>query len=461
MSAEVTAGIASTPRRIMPVLFAGVFMAALDTAVIGPAVPALREAFGVDNRQVGLVMIAFIVCSLCSTAVMANMSDRYGRRPIYLASVACFALGSLGIALSPHFWMVVASRAVQGIGAGGITPTASAVIGDLFPQEQRGRALGLIGATYGMAFVLGPPLAGLLLVLTNWRWIFLVNLPVAAIILYLGARVLPRARATGELSPPDFAGILTTFGLLSCFVLGVTRILDVLVGATLWPWFLGAAAVLLAQLIAVEMRAAQPMIPLSLFRNRRLASTYLLSLGCGVSMGGVIFLTSVAALAYAVSAEHAGFVLLPLVICSMLGSTLSGRLLNRTGPRALLTAGFALLAAGYGAIALTDFGLWLFLAASMPVGLGLGIVVGGSLRAIAIDEAPAELRATAQGLINIGNAVGTLCATAAISAFADFIGGTGGFAIAYVGVAVLMLAMLVIASRLGTASSTLVKALNP
>ena len=120
-----------------------------------------------------------------------------------------------------------------------------------------------------------------------------------------------------------------------------------------------------------------------------------------------------------------------------------------------------MLAAGYGATAITDFGLWLFLAASMPVGLGIGIVVGGSLRAIAIDEAPVELRATAQGLINIGNSIGTLSVTAAISAVADFVGGTGGFAIAYVGVAVLMLVMLVVALRLGTASDTLVKALNP
>src|ERR1700690_2217267 len=118
MSAEVTSGIAPMPRRLMPVLFIGVFMSALDTAVIGPAVPALRVAVGVDNREVGLVMSVYVLFSLCSTALMANLSDRYGRRPIYLASVACFALGSLLIALSPRFWMLIASRAIQGIGAG-------------------------------------------------------------------------------------------------------------------------------------------------------------------------------------------------------------------------------------------------------------------------------------------------------------------------------------------------------
>jgi MFS family permease len=140
MAVESLVAGPSASRRLMPVLFIGVFMSALDTAVIGPAIPALRAAFGVDNREVGLVMSVYVLFSLCSTALMANLSDRYGRRPIYLASVACFALGSLLIAVSPRFWMLIASRAVQGIGAGGITPTASAVVGDTFrPPNAAGR----------------------------------------------------------------------------------------------------------------------------------------------------------------------------------------------------------------------------------------------------------------------------------------------------------------------------------
>ena len=463
MSAPEKTQASPTPRRIMPVLFVGVFMAALDTAVIGPAIPALRVAFGIDNRAAGLVMSAFILCSLCSTVVMANLSDRYGRRPVYLASVALFALGSLLIAVSPRFWFVVASRALQGIGAGGITPTASAVVGDLFAPAERGKALGLIGATYGMAFVLGPPLASLLLVTLNWRWIFLINLPVAAIVLYLGARALPRTtRALQSASPAplDAAGTLTAFALLGCFVLGITRILDALTARELWPWLLGAAAVLLVQLISIERRAVQPMIPLSLFRNRRLTLTYFLAIGGGFAMGSVVFLASIATQSYKVTPEHGGFVLLPLVLASMVGSTVSGRYLNRLGPRALLLGGFALLAAGYGLTTLVEVGLWLFLVASIPVGLGLGIVVGGAMRAIAIEEAPPQLRTTAQGLVNIANAIGTLTSTAAISAVADLTG-SGGFALAYAGVAVAMGVMLVAASRLGQANDTLLKALNP
>ena len=431
------------PKGLITVLFTGVFMSALDTAIVGPAIPVLRETFGVDNRAVGLVMSVFVLCSLCSTALMANLSDRFGRRPIYLFSVSTFALGSLLIALSTSFWMVIVSRAIQGIGAGGITPTASAVVGDMFAPAQRGKMLGLIGATYGMAFVLGPPLASALMVVASWHWIFLLNLPIAAAILYMGAKVLPHKRAHGPQPALDLAGIAVTFLLLSALVLGITRMLDPLLG------------VLLAVLVQLEKRVTAPLIPMFLFGNRQLATTYLLALGSGFGMGSVIFLTSIATHAYDVSARNAGFVLLPLVVCSMLGSGGGGRMLNRVGPRSMMLMGFAMLALGYGLSAITGVGLWLFLVASVPAGLGIGIVVGGALRSIAIDEAPAAVRAAAQGLINICTAVGTLVAAASISAIADLAGGgTDGFSKAYVLVAALMLAMLLLSLGLRKKADT-------
>lgn len=453
MSADSNAAAPPAGRRLMVVLFIGVFMAALDTAVIGPAIPALRAAFAVDNRDVGLVLIVFILFSLCSTALMTNLSDRHGRRPIYLFSVACFAAGSLLIAMSPRFWMVIASRALQGIGAGGITPTASAVIGDSFAPAERGPALGLIGATYGMAFVLGPPLAAVLLVAFNWRWIFLINLPIAGVVLYLAARALPRRSSPGQRQPLDGSGILVTFALLGCLVLGITRVADEFTGVALWPWLLAAVAVLLAALIAVERRAQQALVPMSLFLNRQLAIAYVLAVGVGFGMGGVIFVSSIATAAYSVPSNQVGFVLLPLVIFSMLGSAGAGRLLNRVGARGLLVGGFGLLCLGYAALSVTGYGLAAFIASSIPVGLGLGVVVGGALRSIAIDEAPAALRGSAQGLVNIFNAIGTLLAAALVSAIADFNGGgVVGFDAAYRVVAAVMLGGMALSARLGGAS---------
>ena len=448
VSAKTPADTAT--RRLMTVLYTGVFMSALDTAVLAPAIPALRTAFALDNREVSLVMVVFVLFSLVSTALMANLGDRHGRRPVYLASVALFALGSLIIAVSPTYWGILLGRAVQGIGGGGIIPTASAVIGDAFAPEKRGRALGLIGAIYGMAFVLGPPLAAAVMVVLSWQWIFLANLPVAAVILWMGRSALPRpAPRQGALPPLDGLGIVVVFVLLSALVLGITRVAEGVAGVPHSTWMLAAVVLGLPLLWGIERRAAQPMIPMNLFANRQLATTYVLTIGAGFGMGAVIFLTSIATLAHGVAREYSGFALIPMVLCSMVSSAGGGRLLHRTGARAMIVAGFVLLGAGYAASAWQGGGLGGFLAASVPVGLGVGIVVGGALRTIAIDEAPAAQRGAAQGLVNIFTSVGTLFSAAAIGALADFAGGgAGGFSAAYLAVAAVMLAMTALALTL-------------
>ncbi len=423
----------------MPVLFIGVFMAALDTAIIAPAIPVLRQTFDLDNRAASLLTIVFVLASLSSTALLANLGDRHGRRPVYLASIALFALGSLIVAWSPSFTVLLIGRAIQGIGGGGIIPTASAVIGDALPPAQRGRALGLIGAVYGMAFVLGPPLAALAMVVASWHWIFLANLPIAALVLAMGLRALPEQRRAGALPPLDWPGVAVLVLLLLALVLGITRV----AGDGLWPWLLAAVPPLLLLLVAVERRAAHPMVPVALFAQRQLALTYLLTAGAGFGMGSIIFLAALAHQAHGVERTHGGFVLLPLVLASMIGSMGAGRMLNRVGARAIILAGFAFLALGYGGVAILSLGLWGYLAASVPLGLGVGIVVGGALRTIAIDEAPQAQRGAAQGLVNIFTSVGTLLSAASVGALADFAGGQApGMALAYALVAALMLLML-------------------
>ena len=232
MSADPAPASHPVSDRLLPALFIGVFMAALDTSVLAPAIPALRASFDLDNRQVALVMTVFILCSLCSTAPLASLGDRHGRRPVYLASVSLFALGSLVIALSTSFWALLLGRAIQGVGSGGIIPTAAAVIGDVYAPRERARALGLIGAVYGMAFVLGPPLAGLLMVVASWQWIFAANLPIAALVLWMALRAMPAQPRMGVLPPLDWRGIVVVFLLLSTLVLGLSRVADGLLGLT-------------------------------------------------------------------------------------------------------------------------------------------------------------------------------------------------------------------------------------
>ncbi len=432
-------------RRILTVLFIGVFMSALDAAIIAPAVPALRAAFGVDNSQIGMLTIVFSLFTLSSTTLMASLGDRYGRRRVYLLCVAGFALGSLLIALAPSFWLVLVGRAIQGFSAGGVSPTASAVVGDTFPPRERGKALGLIGATVGMAFLLGPLVASLILVVLSWHWIFLINLPVAALVIWLGLRNLPVTRVDRTPAPLDWTGILIVAVMLSCLTLGINRVLDTALGLTLWPYLLGIAALCVPLLIAVERRAARPVVPLDLFSTRQIALTYTLCVGAGFGMGSVIFIASVAVAALGVAAEQAGLLLIPMVLASTAGSVVFGRLLNRLGSRLVMIIGFSTLAIGSALLALSALGLWMFLIASMLVGLGVGIVVGGTLRTIVLNEVAPEQRGAAQGLVNVGIAVGNLLVVAALGILADTRGGgMAGLRVAYLASAAVMVAMLLL-----------------
>src|SRR5690606_21418056 len=151
------------PARVLAVLFTGVLAAALDIAIVGPALPALQQDFGVGERALSWVFSIYILFNLIGAPLVAKWSDRYGRRRLYVSSVATFAAGSVIVAAAPTFEVLLAGRAVQAFGAGGIFPVASAVIADTFPIERRGRALGMIGAVFGVAFLLGPLLGGLLL----------------------------------------------------------------------------------------------------------------------------------------------------------------------------------------------------------------------------------------------------------------------------------------------------------
>ena len=257
--------------RILAVLFTGVLMGALDIAIIGPAFPAVREAFGVDERAAAWMITLYVLANLIGTPLMAKLSDRYGRRSVYVADLGIFGVGSLVVALAPSFGMVLAGRAVQGLGAGGIFPVASAVIGDVFPPEKRGSALGLIGAVFGVAFLIGPVLGGVLLLL-GWQWLFLINLPIATGAIVAALRVLPHA-APPEPRPFDWTGMMILGGMLAALAFALNRLeADALLasvgGAGVWP--LLALSLLLGLVFPlVERRAADPVIRPGLFRSRQ------------------------------------------------------------------------------------------------------------------------------------------------------------------------------------------------
>src|SRR5690606_31649757 len=173
-----SAAVTGPGKRALAVLFAAVLMGALDIAIVGPALPAVRRELGIDAAALSWIFNVYMIFYLLGAPLLARASDRQGRRNVFVQSVALFAGGSLVVALAPSYGVLLGGRAIQAFGAGGLFPVASAVVADTFPAAQRGRALGMLGAVFGLAFLVGPLAAGFVLEWGAWRWLFVVNLPI-------------------------------------------------------------------------------------------------------------------------------------------------------------------------------------------------------------------------------------------------------------------------------------------
>ena len=208
--------------RVLLVLFIGVLMGALDIAIIGPALPSIQRDFGLNDRTLGWTIAIYVLFNLIGTPLMAKLSDLLGRRPIYLSAVTLFALGSVLVAVCPNFGVLLIGRSVQGFGSGGIFPVAVTIIGETFPAHRRGRTLGLLGAVFGLAFLIGPILGGILLMI-SWRLLFIVNLPVALLIIILSLRHLPAGKRPQQRSF-DLAGMALLAGFLISLAFGLEQL---------------------------------------------------------------------------------------------------------------------------------------------------------------------------------------------------------------------------------------------
>ncbi len=438
--------------QILLVLFIGVLMGALDIAIVGPALPTIRSAFGVDDRAVAWIFTTYVLFNLMSVPLMAKLSDVFGRRTIYVLDVALFALGSLIVAVSPGLPIMLVGRAVQGLGSGGVFPVASAVIGDTFPPEKRGSALGLIGAVFGVAFLVGPIVAGIILFFLSWHWLFVINLPIAAIVIVMALRVLPGARPAQQ-REFDLLGMAILAVLLASMTFGINQF-DTAHAATslaslnVWP-FLLLAVVLLPIFVFVESRAVNPIMRLSLFKSRQVSLISLVAVGAGLGEASVVFVPALVVAAFGVTSATASFMLLPAVLAMAVGSPTAGRMLDRSGSRVVLLAGTLLTTAGMLVVAFLASNIVFFYVAATLVGLGLGVLLGAPLRYVMLNEAPSSERASAQGILTLNTSMGQLVGGALVGAVAaSFGGGTSGYTTAFLAVGLVMLVMMLLTTGL-------------
>lgn len=412
--------------RLLAILFLGVLMGAMDIAIVGPALPAIRNYFNVDDRIVTWVFTTYLLTNLLGTPIMAKLSDRFGRRNIYVLDVALFAVGSIVVGSAPSLPIVLLGRGIQGFGSGGIFPVASAVIGDVFPPEKRGGALGLIGAVFGLAFIIGPILGGVLLKYGGWQMLFWGILPLAIILLPLAWKFLPNNPGARS-GKADLAGTFILGAFLLALAYGLNQLDTAHLSESLRSWhvfpFLILSVILLPVLVRIEKRANDPIIRPVLFGTQQLRLADMLSFGAGVVEGGTVFIPALLVAAFGVTESKASFMLIPIVFTLAIGAPTFGRMLDKHGSRTVILIGTILLTIGAVGVSFFPLSVIFFYITGGLIGLGLSALLGAPVRYIMINEAPADDRAAAQALISIATKVGQMITGALIGAVAASLGG--------------------------------------
>ncbi len=427
--------------KILMVLFIGVLMGALDIAIVGPALPAIQKQFGIDERAVAWIFAVYVLFNLIGTPLMAKLSDIMSRKKIYIIDVLLFAAGSLVVALSPNFSTLLIGRSVQGFGAGGIFPVASAVIGDTFPEDKRGGALGLIGAVFGIAFIIGPVIAGVMLLL-SWHWLFIVNIPIAAVVILLSLKILP-GNTPEHNKPFDWNGMIILMIILAALSFGFNQINSAKFISSIFSFkvlpFILIAIILLPFFAKSENKAHDPVLRLQLLTSRQVILVSLLALGAGICEAAVVFVPPLLVSTFKVSNSQASFMLLPIVFAMAIGSPLAGRMLDKAGSKAVLIIGTIILALGMFGLAFESGTIVSFYISAILVGVGMGILVGAPLRYIMLNEAKESERASGQGAVRLFTGIGQLFGGALVGAVATSQGGgSAGLQNAYLMVAVMV-----------------------
>ncbi len=397
--------------KILALLFTGVLMGALDISIVGPAIPAIEQTIKVDHRSLSWIFSIYVLFNLVGVSFLAKLSDLYGRRNIYIFSVAVFALGSLIVAMSDDITILLIGRAVQGFGSSGIFPVASAVIGDIYPPEKRGRTLGMIGAVFGIAFIIGPVIAGVMLLWFKWNALFLINLPIAAVVIFYSWRLLPSKKS--KVKPYfDWIGMFLIALLLASFAYGINNIEASEGWNGIISWhvlpFLVITSITLPVFIYLEKRSSSPIVKIELFDVKQIRIVGLVAFATGIIQAVTIFVPEMAVSIFGVTTSQASFMLIPFVLAIAIGSPIAGRLIDKIGSRAIVMAGLMMAASGLLIFYYNSSAKLNFYTAGIFMGLGSAMLQGSALRYIMLNEVQPSERTLGQGIITLFTSTGQM-----------------------------------------------------
>ncbi len=403
---------------VMTAVASGTLLTTIDGNIVNIALPTLVRELGTTFAVIQWVVLSYLLTLATLMLSLGRLGDMTGKKSIYTAGFVVFTLGSVLCGLAPSVHWLIAFRVVQAVGGAMLLSLGMAIITEAFPPQERGRALGITGTFISVGIVVGPTLGGLILSLTTWHWIFLVNLPVGIVGTFLALRYIPATPAQKR-QQFDYGGagalFVSLLGLLLALTVGQQSGFGdtaVLVLFAVWILFL-------LLFLRIESSAEQPMINLNLFRNQLFSINLITGFATFVAIAGIVillpfYLENILGLA----TRRVG--LLMAIVPLFLGviAPLSGSLSDRYGTRPITLAGLIMLALGYGAMSTlsqTTTGPG-FVLRLLPVGIGMGMFQSPNNSAV-MGAVPRQRLGIASGLLAISRTLGQTTGIAMLGAF--------------------------------------------